>query len=636
MITPNQNEKGFEALINAIPQLAWMARPDGFIYWFNNRFYEYTGKTLEDLLQNPIEILKNQEILDDITSAWERSHTTGTPFEYICQVRCHDGVFRWFITRALPVRDDNDNITRWVGTCTDIDEQTKIQRELTDTLEAMTDGFIAIDKDWKINQINSAVLRKTGLKRDELVGRDFREVFFSTPELQFNKALVEYEKLKREQTPVAFEAYYAPLDIWTSTRAYPTSEGGFTIFSVDITEKKRAERQMREAKEVAERANELKSSFLANMSHEIRTPLGAMLGFADLLRDPDLSAGERASYLDILTKNGEQLSVIINDILDLSKVEAGHLTLEFLPSSPEAIAKDVVALMTKKARDKALNLDFVKDPSTPEHVVSDPGRVRQVLLNLVTNAVKFTLAGSVQITSSGRVDSKGRQFVDFKVTDTGIGISPEQQERIFGSFVQADGSMTRRFGGTGLGLALSRLLARALGGDVTLESSVLSRGSTFSFTYPDSPERQATTPSTDLTAAALEAAKRKTSLCGIKVLVVDDSTDNQMLISKFLTAAGAEVSTAVNGLEGSDKALAGDFNLVLMDIQMPVMDGYSAAQRLRERGYAKPIIALTAHALNEARKKALSVGCTDHLTKPINRTALIETVARYANEPALV
>lgn len=632
----DSSEKDFEALINAIPHLAWMATPDGDVYWFNDRFYEYTGKTFEEVKNPNSPILRDEKSRKEIADAWVRSFTTGTPFECLEQIRRRDGRFRWFMMRALPVHDDTGAITRWVGTCTDVDEQTNFQRQLTDTLEIMSDTFLAIDKSWTISQVNAVLLRETGLQREDLVGRDFRDVFLSYPGGHESKYWTEYHRLMRDRVPVAFEEFHEPYGMWTSTRAYPTSEGGFTIFSVDITAKKRAEEEMRKTKEEAERANALKSAFLANMSHEIRTPLGAMLGFADLLRDPGLSAAERSSYLDILTRNGRQLSVIIDDILDLSKVEAGHLSLEFVPTSPESIAADVIALMMVKARDKELKLDYASDISTPKLVTSDPGRVRQVLLNLVTNAVKFTLAGSVQISSSGFVDSEGRQMVSFKVSDSGIGIDSAQQERIFGSFVQADGSMTRRFGGTGLGLALSRRLACALGGNVVLESSALNRGSTFTFTFQDRPEKRVSdTPRSLAASSPAQTASAKTSLRGTKVLIVDDSLDNQQIISTFLTKAGVIVTAAANGVEGSDKALAGDYDLILMDIQMPIMDGYTATRLLRERGYKKPIIALTAHAMNEDRKRALEIGCTDHLPKPIVRETLIETVARYATEAAM-
>ncbi|MBL7557294.1 MAG: response regulator [Bdellovibrionaceae bacterium] len=417
---------------------------------------------------------------------------------------------------------------------------------------------------------------------------------------------------------------------------YKNNDGkivGLVSIITDVTEKVVAIAKYRRAKEEAERANELKSAFLANMSHEIRTPLSAMIGFADLLREENLTSEERKSCVDVLIKNGQQLSFIINDILDLSKVEAGHLRLEYLTTKPKQIAEDIVSLFQVKAREKNLNLTFIPDKSTPEEVSSDPVRVRQVLTNLVSNAIKFTENGSVTIQSMTIKHSSGRDLIAFEVTDTGMGIPLGAEEKLFEMFVQGDTSTTRRFGGTGLGLALSRKLANALGGNVIVKSSIPNLGSTFLFTFDDCPERrevpgEVAEKKKDFTISALTDGGLL--LKNVKVLVVDDAPDNQLLIWHFLTKAGAQLESAENGLDGFEKAINGNYDLVLMDVQMPLMDGYTATQKLRDHGYKKPIIALTAHAMSEVRKKCLAVGYTDHLTKPINPKELISCIAGHA------
>lgn len=417
---------------------------------------------------------------------------------------------------------------------------------------------------------------------------------------------------------------------------YKTEDGktaGLVSVIADVTEKVVAIAKYRRAKEEAERANELKSAFLANMSHEIRTPLSAMIGFADLLREDNLTAEERLSCIEVLIKNGQQLSFIINDILDLSKVEAGHLRLEYLSTKPKQIAEDIISLFQVKAKEKNLNLKFIADKSTPEEVSSDPVRVRQVLTNLVSNAIKFTENGSVTIKSTTVKHSSGRKLIAFEVKDTGMGISPGAEKILFEMFTQADTSTTRRFGGTGLGLALSRKLAKALGGNVILKSSISGLGSTFLFTFDDCPERrevpcEVAEKKKEFTISALTDGGLL--LKNVRVLVVDDAPDNQLLIWHFLTKAGAQLDSAENGLDGYKKALNGNYDLVLMDVQMPLMDGYTATQKLREHGYRKPIIALTAHAMSEVRKKCLAAGYTDHLTKPINPKELISCIASYA------
>ncbi len=611
--------------------MAWMARPDGSVYWYNQKWYDYTGKTVEEMMGWGWQSILEPETVPEIVTAWTQTVATGSSWERILKIKGKDGQFRWFLARGVPLRDESGRITRWVGTSTDIDEPIRLKRQITETLDGMSDSFFAIDKNWKITQVNAILLERAHVTRDQIMGRDFRDVFLSAPEAKKSKFWTEYHRLMQDRVPVNFEEYYAPLDIWTAVRAYPTSDGGMTVFAPVITERKRAEIAMRAAKEEAERANALKSAFLANMSHEIRTPLGAMIGFAHLLREPGLSLEDRSNYIDILLRNGEQLSVIINDILDLSKVEADYLKFRFVPTNPEAIAADVVSLLRVSANEKGLSLEYVRDGSTPSEVISDPVRVRQVLLNLVNNALKFTDVGSVKIRSFGFENEHGRRVSAFEVTDTGIGISKDQCSRLFEMFVQADGSMTRRFGGTGLGLSLSRKLARSLGGDVVVTASTPKVGSTFLFTFEDRPEKrtQDDDDTESLMAPVKAVSEAERPLEAMKILVVDDSADNRQLVSRFLTKAGAVVATAENGIEGYKKAFEDHYDLVLMDIQMPIMDGYTATQHLRERGYRKPIIALTAHALNEVRRKALSVGCTDHLAKPINPKALIATVARY-------
>ncbi|MES2963351.1 MAG: response regulator, partial [Bdellovibrionota bacterium] len=405
---------------------------------------------------------------------------------------------------------------------------------------------------------------------------------------------------------------------------------GGVVVSEDVTEQKRFELDLKQAKEEAERANELKSAFLANMSHEIRTPLGAMIGFADLLRDPGLAPGERDNYTEILARNGESLSVIINDILDLSKVEAGQLTLEFSETSPSEIAEDVVSLLRVKAKEKDLAFDFHCEDDVPKQIVSDSIRIRQVLLNIVANAIKFTQYGSVKVRCYGCKNDEGRRSVCFEVADTGIGIPFTQKDKIFEMFVQADGSMTRRFGGTGLGLALSKRLALALGGDIRITETEPGKGSTFLITVEDQPEKKNSTHGPERTKKDAVEVKPN-ALEGLSVLVVDDSPDNRQLIWHYLSKQGAFVETAENGLIGYRQAIAGNYDIVLMDIQMPEMDGYTATHKLRAAGFRKPILALTAHAMTDVRQKCLNVGCTGHLPKPIDRQMLISTILEYVN-----
>ncbi len=405
--------------------------------------------------------------------------------------------------------------------------------------------------------------------------------------------------------------------------------------------------ELRAARAQAEEANRAKSEFLANMSHEIRTPMTAIMGYADLLlEDGDLqrAPARRIDNIRTIQRNGDHLLSIINDILDLSRIEADRLTIEPLPTSPVQAVEDVLSLMLVNSRAKSLKLDAVYATPIPETILSDVQRLRQVLLNLVGNAVKFTQSGSVRLVVSLDESDSASPRLRFDVNDTGIGMTPEQAGRLFQPFAQADSSVTRRFGGTGLGLTLSRRLARMLGGDIELQSEP-GRGSTFTFTVATGPLdgvpriRPEAARAEQLTPDPAPAEAPPAQLAGVRLMLVEDGPDNQRLLSTILQRAGATVEVVDNGrkaierltvcgtIDGELRAPA-DVDLVLMDMQMPEMDGYTAARALRAMGFARPIVAITAHAMKGDREKCLAAGCTDYTTKPVNRAQLLEVCAR--------
>lgn len=381
------------------------------------------------------------------------------------------------------------------------------------------------------------------------------------------------------------------------------------------------------AKKQAEAANESKSRFLANMSHEIRTPLGAMLGFAELLRDPRLDEANKQAFIERIIHNGHALSELINDILDLSKVEAGKIDLENVTFPLQQLLGEVSDTLGVMAAEKDIALDFEEVAPLPHTITSDMGRMRQILLNIIGNAVKFTKAGHVRVVVSAVPvgDTKAATLV-FTVHDTGRGIATKDQQNLFQPFVQGDSSTTRKFGGTGLGLVLSKRLAEALGGTVRLLRSHAGEGSTFEISLPVGiAEDMASTGS-----PGLNAEEARGELSGVRVLVADDSPDNQILVRAMLSKRGAIVSFASNGREAVDRASQEDYDVVLMDVQMPMMDGHAATQELRRNSYKRPIVALTAHAMKEERDRCTLSGCNDYLTKPIDNILLVKTVARWA------
>ena len=404
----------------------------------------------------------------------------------------------------------------------------------------------------------------------------------------------------------------------------------------DITCQKRMEDDLRRVKDAAEAATRAKSRFLATMSHEIRTPMTAILGYTDLLLDPMTDNASRNSYLATIRRSGEHLLHLINDILDLSKIEAGKLTLDLGPCSLVAVIADVASMMRPCAgqRNNTLAVEYVGD--MPETICGDAARLRQALVNLVGNALKFTENGSVRIRAAFLPDWEGQPAVRIEVIDAGIGIAGDVLPLLFQPFTQGDSTTCRRFGGTGLGLAISHHIAELLGGRLTATSR-LGQGSVFTLTLPTG-DLEGVRMLASPVEASLEAAPQHPAsamagnLDGMRILLAEDGFDNQQLIGTVLRRAGAEVAIAENGRIAVEQALATPFDLILMDMNMPEMDGYAATRLLRDRGYRQPILALTASVLAEDIVHSLEAGCDEHLTKPIDRPKLIQAIARHVNE----
>jgi CheY-like chemotaxis protein len=372
------------------------------------------------------------------------------------------------------------------------------------------------------------------------------------------------------------------------------------------------------------------------MSHEIRTPLTAILGYADLIADPRQTPAERIESIETIRRNGDHLLQVISDILDLSKIEAGRMLLESIPCSPVWVVEDVASAVRARASHKGLRLAVEYEGTIPQTITSDPTRLRQILLNLVSNAVKFTESGEVKI----RVRLRGAgsdSRIEFEVADTGIGMSAIELERIFEPFSQGDESTARRFGGTGLGLAITRRLTELLGGEIRVESERES-GSRFIVSLAtgavgaraeEAPARERAADPDEATASGLSG----------RVLLAEDGPDNQRLVRTILSRAGLAVDIAENGRIAVEKVRAAEradapYDLVVMDIQMPEMDGHAATRALRSGGYTRPIIALTAHAMSTDRDRCLASGCDDVATKPIDRRALLALISHHLEKGA--
>ncbi len=416
---------------------------------------------------------------------------------------------------------------------------------------------------------------------------------------------------------------------------------GFVVLLTDITAHKEEEIELRKAKEAAveakevadaakhaaDAANQAKSVFLANMSHEIRTPLSAVLGYSDLLLDGSHSSEEHNAFIETIRRNGKLLLNIISDVLDLSKIEAGKLMVKKSRTNLCELLTDITSVLAFQASEKAIRLMVRSEGEIPECITTDSVRLRQILINIVGNAIKFTDHGSVDLVIGFR------DKLTFMVKDTGRGISQEQAAKLFEPFTQLDMSTTRKYGGTGLGLALSKRLAQSLGGDLELTASEPGKGSTFTIAIEPGETEGSQIYSPERAAIALRnsaAINVRRRLDGMRILLAEDGPDNQVLYALLLRIAGAEVDIASNGKEAMEKAWAEHYDLCLMDLQMPVLDGYEATAELRKRGYKDPILALTAHASQEERSRCLSSGFDGHITKPIDRNSLLERVAQFS------
>ena len=399
---------------------------------------------------------------------------------------------------------------------------------------------------------------------------------------------------------------------------------GLVATVVDLSERKALEAELRAAKETAEAGSRAKGEFLANMSHEIRTPLNGILGMAQVLMNDDLAPAQREKIETIL-ESGQSLTVLLNDVLDLAKVDAGKLEISPMAGDLQQTVDRAVDLFRPTADSKGLELS-VRPGSTPIRRLNyDPVRVRQCVSNLVSNAIKFTAEGRVEVSVLSRELDDGRYLIAIAVTDTGIGLSAAAQAKLFSAFTQADGATTRRFGGTGLGLAISRQLARLMGGDIVVESGE-GRGSTFLLTFEAKP-----TEASDRREQALDETlpapwASADSLRGRRVLLTDDNVVNRQVIKLLVAKLGLEIVEATNGREALDKLASESFDLVLLDIHMPVMDGRETIQRLRASGRPwseLPVIALTADAMSGDRERYLALGMSDYVSKPINQDELI-------------
>jgi PAS domain S-box-containing protein len=516
--------------------------------------------------------------------------------------------------------------------------------KLRSMIEGMEEGVVVANADDIITEVNSWFLSKVNLRRDQLVGRSLWEFHADTEGAgRLRSTLDAFRSGRNRENQVVNRKL---LGMQVSLRMQPIFEDdryqGVILNVINVTD-------LVEARQAAEAAGRAKSEFLANMSHEIRTPMTAILGFTDvLLGQGNLSqmAPESVEAARTIKRNGQYLLGIINDILDLSKIEAGKMMVERIACSPCRIVAELLSLAQARAEAKGLPFHLEYDGAVPDVIRTDPTRLRQILINLVSNAIKFTEAGQVRLVVRF-VEDGPQSRVQFDVEDTGLGMTEEQVAKLFEPFSQADASTTRRFGGTGLGLSISKRLTQMLGGDIVVMRTRPGAGTHMRITVATGPVddvRMIEDPMSATVVASFGIGEASTAsptaLASCTILLAEDGPDNQRLIAHVLKKVGGLVTVVENGQLAVDAALAADragrpFDVVLMDMQMPVMDGYEATRFLRQQQYSGPIIALTAHAMAGDRRKCLDAGCDDYASKPIDRKKLIQTIlAHVQNERA--
>lgn len=616
----------------------------GTIEYVNPKFSQLTGYSAEEAIgQNP-RILKSGE---KPTAEYEQLWATisaGQEWRGVFHNKKKSGDLYWESASISSVKDQDGRISHYIAVKEDITALKTAQEELAklSLVASQTDNAVIIsDKEGYIEWVNDSFTRITGYALEEAVGQKPGTLLqgpLTDPDTtrRFSEAL----RQKKSFTEEILNYHKNGGTYWLSIAITPILDerGDVTQYIAienDITKRKQTEEDLRIARKAAEEANRAKSEFLASMSHEIRTPMNAILGMTELLEETPLTP-EQKQYVQIVKTAGENLLSIINDILDLSKVEAGQLTLEDVPFNLREAVEGVCTMFSDRASKKNLDLACHIHTDICDVLVGDPLRLQQILINLIGNAVKFTERGSINITAKshgiGRYGEADVCVIHFSIQDTGIGIPPEKRKTVFERFTQADSSVTRRYGGTGLGLTISRQLAEMMGGRIWVDSTI-GRGSNFQFTI------RLTLPKPT---AAIEAPSEQAAIMTlpnghgpIRILLAEDSEDNRLLILAYLKGPAYQIDAATNGEEAVSFFQSRHYDLVLMDMQMPVLDGYAATQAIRRweeaQGWTRtPVIALTAYALKEDIAKSLEAGCDAHLTKPIKKATLIDNIQQFA------
>jgi hypothetical protein len=601
---------------------------DGIILYANDRFCEISGYSREELIgQNHRIVNSGTHPVELFRDMWNTIIGGQVWRGEICN-RARDGHLYWVSATIVPLLGDRGTPEQYIAIRTDITDRRRMETQLSEQLHLVEELIEAIplpvylkDTLGRYIRLNRAFELFFQVRRENYIGltlhdllspEDARIHAVKDAELFAAKGTQSYEAMVHSCDGEIHDAIYRKAVL---TRRDGSVSGLLGVI-VDITDRKIAEREVVRAKEAAEAASRAKSDFLANMSHEIRTPMNGVIGMTDLALDTELSAEQR-EYLTIAKSSAESLLTVINDILDFSKIEAGKLSVETIAFDLHRLIADVLKPLAMRADEKGIDLISEVIDNVPRFVMGDPSRIRQVLVNLVGNAIKFTDTGRITLTTDLMQQQQGHAIIHFAVSDTGIGIAQDKHELIFDAFSQEDTSTTRKYGGTGLGLSICRRLVELMGGQMWLHSQ-LGEGSTFHFSVElQLTEQSVSAPGQPISRHSLREARLR-----LNILLVEDHPTNQKLALGLLEKWGHLATLAQNGQEAIDILDRQSFDVVLMDMQMPVMGGIDATKRIRAREAAlhlprTPIIAMTAAAMQDDRDACLAAGMDDYVSKPI-------------------
>jgi PAS domain S-box-containing protein len=631
------SEQRFRRIADASPVLLWISDIGGNRTLSNQAWCDFTGLTQEQSLAECWRETVHPDDREVYYAKWQECVQDQTRFQHEFRLRHQSGTFRWVMEQAIPLFASNGRLEAYVSSCVDLSLRSsdELQYQHNEARfravsEAAPLGIVVTDSNGNCIYSNHKFKDICGLSAEESLGSGWlRSVHPDDQEeirdawIRATKTAQSFEQILRYQRPDGSIA-------WCNLKAASINStdtvSGWVSTIEDISAKREAEAALIAAKQAAEAAMHSKSQFIANVSHEIRTPLTAIIGFADALREEGALQPAQNHCLDVILNNGRHLLTIINQILDIAKIDAGALTIENSRCDLIHLIEELMLMFAPTVSEKSLYLNAAYQWPLPRQITTDPLRLKQILINLLGNAVKFTSTGGITLGVSWDETTKS---VRFRITDTGIGISSEQQQSLFAPFYQANDSITRTFGGTGLGLSISHRLIKALGGTIEVHSE-LERGSTFTFSIQSQQSDDyalITQPPTEESAVNLRGGQPPT-LTG-RILFADDALDNRRLVEHLLRRTGAEIVMVENGQQAIDAALCDRFDLILMDIQMPLVDGLTATRTIREAGINTPVIALSAGAMVSDIERALEAGCTLHLSKPFERNQFYDTLQRY-------